>query len=368
MAVLTYQCPHCGGELVFDPKDGRFACPFCLSRFTEDEVKALDPARQSEQAAQPSGEAEAASSAREQPAGEDAADEFAAHAVVYHCPTCGAEIVTDDTTAATRCHYCHNPVVLEGRLSGADKPDALIPFRYDREQAVHSFLDWVGKRKFVPRDFFSKKQIENLTGVYLPYWVTDAGGEVSLRGVGRRVRIWRTGDIEYTETRNYRVERAGSIEFKEYTSIALQKADRELTTRILPYDFSELIDFSMPYLSGYQADRYDIARETVAPGVENQLRAYSEQLLRGRVDGYASVSVENVQADLSRQSWRCALLPVWLLTYRDKRKDKLYYFAMNGQTGEIVGELPLSRGRLAALFAAVFVPVFLLTLLGGWLL
>lgn len=358
MAVLTYQCPHCGGELVFDPQQGRFSCPYCTSVFTKAEVEALDPARAADKKA-----ADAA-----EDAAPDAADAFAAHAAVYECPSCGAQIVADDTTAATRCHYCHNPVVLESRLSGEDMPDALIPFRYDRDEATRMFLDWVGKRRFVPRDFFSKKQIENLTGVYFPYWVTDASGDASLCGTGRKIRVWRTGDIEYTETRSFRVERAGRVSFKQFTSVALQKADQQLTSRILPYDFREMIDFSMPYLSGFQADRRDVARETLAPAVEEQLRGYSEQLLREQAGGYASFSSEGTQTAFDRQDWRYALLPVWLLTYHDKRSGKLYYFAMNGQTGEIVGELPLSRGRLAALFAAVFVPVFLLTLLGGWLL
>lgn len=356
MEALTYKCPNCGGGLVFDPSSGQFKCEFCLSKFTEEELKQHFPGQT---------EPDAAESAEESKPEQD--DEFAAHSMAYRCPSCGAEIITDDTTAATFCYYCHNPIVCEGRLSGAFKPDKVVPFEIDRKTAEKTFLDWVKKRKFVSRDFFGKKQLEKMTGVYFPYWMTEAGLFGTLEGTARQVRVWVAGDIEYTETTTYRVHRAGKLHFREYLSLAFRKGDQTLLSRILPYDMSRAVDFAMPYLSGFQAEKRDVERSEAELPVQNTLHAYSEDLLRDTTGGCGILTGESTQFSQEQYDWKYCLLPVWLMTYRG-RDNKMYYFALNAQTGEIVGELPLSRGRLVGLFYGVAAVVTLLVLIGGMLL
>ena len=140
MPVITYQCPNCGGGLLFDPESQKYKCEYCLSLFSEGELKDLFEKEEGRR------EPEAM--------------------VIYHCPSCGAEIVTDDTTAASFCYYCHNPVVLSGRLLGRFAPDEIIPFTIDREKAVEIFNQWIGRKRFVPKAFYSPDQIEKITGVY----------------------------------------------------------------------------------------------------------------------------------------------------------------------------------------------------------
>ncbi len=181
MAVISYKCPNCGGELVFDPKSGEYKCPYCTSTFPIDHI---EQGEETEKQAEDKTEAKAA----DETAGETG------QAVVYTCPSCGAEIVTDETTAATFCFYCHNPVVLSGRLSGKYLPDQVIPFAIDKKEAVNKFMDFVGKKKFVPRAFFSKDQIEKMSGVYFPFWSYTCDLDGQLEGEGRRLRIWRTGE------------------------------------------------------------------------------------------------------------------------------------------------------------------------------
>ena len=117
---------------------------------------------------------------------------------VYHCPSCGAEIVTDATTAATQCFYCHNPVVLSGRLSGEFRPEYVIPFAIPKEEAEKRFLHWARSKRFVPRDFFHKSRIQKLSGVYFPYWMVDCKLDGAMEATANRVRVWRTGNTEYT--------------------------------------------------------------------------------------------------------------------------------------------------------------------------
>ena len=123
MAVVAYKCPSCGAPLEFSPESQKFECAYCGSSFTEEELLAATPAQSEEQTLSPE---EAAAAGEEE-------------AVLYTCPSCGAQIVTTATTAATHCLYCHSPVVLEGRLQGEFHPDRVIPFVFSREEEEQRF-------------------------------------------------------------------------------------------------------------------------------------------------------------------------------------------------------------------------------------
>ena len=164
MSVVSYKCPNCDGELVFNPKTQKYRCEYCASAFSQEELDQMQP----EGAHQPRPEPES----REQ----ENTSSMEPEGNVYRCPSCGAEIVTDD--------YCHNPVVLFGRVSGEYLPHKIIPFAIDKKQATEKFLEYVHSRKFVPKAFFNKSQIEKISGVYFPYWMVDMDMEGSLQAEG----------------------------------------------------------------------------------------------------------------------------------------------------------------------------------------
>ena len=174
MAIISFKCPNCDGELIFDPATQKYKCEYCNSLFTQEELDAMKPMQGEEPDAvaqeQAGGERADETAAVEQTAGERES-EPEGEAVYYSCPSCGAEIVTDATTAATFCYYCHNPVVLSGRLSGEFAPDHVIPFQIDRDKAKEIFAQWIKKKKYVVDEFYSSKQVESMTGVYFPYWL-----------------------------------------------------------------------------------------------------------------------------------------------------------------------------------------------------
>ena len=159
MAVISFKCPNCDGELVFEPSTGKYKCEYCASSFSQAELDAMQPASATDEVVK-----------EDTTDGDVSATSAEGEAVLYHCPSCGAEIATDETTAATFCYYCHNPVVLSRRLEGEFLPDQVIPFQYEKKQAIEKFLEYVGKKKFVPKAFFNKKQIELISGVYFPFW------------------------------------------------------------------------------------------------------------------------------------------------------------------------------------------------------
>ncbi len=347
MSAITYKCPNCDGGLVFDPQSGAYVCEYCLSRFEEKDL--TDQKTENNEETKET---------------EDAKD--IQEAVVYRCPSCGAEIVTDETTAATFCFYCHNPVVMEGKLQGEYLPDGIIPFKIAREEAISRFQEWIGKKKFIPRGFYSKRQIEKMSGVYFPYWIYDCQTKGAMSGTARDVRVWRVGDTEYTETKTYAIRREGELNFRHLPKTALQKAQNAMLKGIFPYEFGALEPFYMGYLSGFQAEKRDIEKNVLTETVHQEIQSYAKKRMRDTVSGHHGFSVEHQNYHISEEKFRYTLLPVWVLTYQE-RAGNVYYFAMNGQTGEIVGKLPVDVKKLLILGVTIFFAVLFLMLMGGLL-
>ena len=369
--AVVYQCPCCGAGLGFDPEKQTFACEFCLSEFDESRLSGSD----------------AAEAAQKQAAEGEA---YCEQMNLFTCPNCGAEVVADDNTAADFCYYCHNPVIHAGRLSGQMKPHKIIPFRITKEEAEEIFLKWCKSKWFLPGSFRSRAHAQQIRGIYFPYWVTDADAIGSVDYDATRVRTWRMGDFIYTETKEYKLEREGNIHFEDIVTCALsdgkpaeeaskesakesRKADsfdtdKHMLEGILPYPSAELMDFSMPYLSGFLAKKRDIERETLSEEVRGRMQVYTDALLRRTVtQPYATVKTNEANVDIQSSHWEYALLPVWVLTYTHT-DGKVYTFAINGSTGKIYGELPVSRLKLAILAGAIALPVTaILSVLGGML-
>lgn len=346
MAVLSYKCPNCGGELIFDPNTQKYKCEYCFTDISQEKLDTLKPAQSSEKKTENY--------------------DTDSKAVFYQCPSCGAEIVTEETTAATFCYYCHNPVVLSGRVSGEFLPDKIIPFSIDKKKATEKFLEYVHSKKFVPRAFFNKQQIEKISGVYFPYWMVDMDLDGSMQAEARNLRVWRTGDTEYTETKLYRVERAGDIHLEDITKNALKKSNSQLSEGVLPYDVSKVEEFHMGYLSGFLAEKRDIEEKELSVAVRQEADEYGQKILRGTVKGYSSVSVKSCHLNRQKENWDYIMLPVWTVTYKG-RDQKTYYYSMNGQNGNVYGELPIDYKKVWGLGGIISAIVLVLGLIGGYL-
>ena len=357
MGAVSYKCPNCGGDLQFDPAGQQYKCEYCGSVFTQQELDAMQPPEGSEQQGFAEESAQTEDDGFSEPSG-------MGQAVIYSCPSCGAEIVTDETTAATFCYYCHNPVVLSGRLSGEYLPDHIIPFQIDRNQAIESIRKHIQKKMFVPKAFFDEQQIEKVSGIYYPYWVYDCDGDASIQGEATRSRVFRSGDYEVTETDVFTVEREGSIHLENLTRNALKKSDRALVENVQPYSLQQMKPFSMGYLSGFFAEKRDMEKDQFYQDIKKTVEGYSENLLRDTVSGYGTFTVMHKDFQPRSQHWQYVLLPVWVLTYI--KGEKIYYFALNGQNGNVSGKLPVDGKKLAFAAILIFLVVTALGLIGGF--
>lgn len=349
MESIQYKCPNCNADLRFNPKKQGFSCAFCDSFFTAEECKtANEQMLAEEQAAAP------------------ASDAFAEQNQLYHCESCGAELITDLQTTATECLYCHNPVVLNGRLSGEYRPSKVIPFKISREQAEEIFRTWCGKRKFLPKDFLSESQLIHLHGVYVPFWVADCHIRGMMTAECHKIRRWTSGDNHYTEVREYEVIRNAELDFEGIPADGESKVPDELMEAIEPFDYRETVNFEMAYLSGFMSDKYDVNKAQVFPRVRNRAVNGSDQMLRSSMTGYDSVRVIRSEMNILQTKWQYMLLPVWFMSYQ--YQGKRYDFAVNGQTGKQAGTPPLNQGKLSLVCLMIVLVSALLGALGGFLL
>ena len=350
MGTLSYKCPGCGGPLKWDASKQQYSCEYCLSGYTEEELKRLTPQKENYRDVTEE-EAEAMNAA-------GGKAEASGKVRLYQCPSCGAQIVTDETTAASSCYYCHTPVVMEDRLKGISAPDKVIPFTIDKAKAETIFKNWLGKRKYAPKGFFDPGRIDGMTGVYFPYWIYNAQVHGQAQGTGEKDRVWTSGSERYTETSVFRIDKSGDMPVSNLSRLALNKASRVLCESVAPFDYEKMRPFSNGYLSGFFAECRDVEKSTIETDVRDEVRSYAANMLRNNLQaGYTRVRLTNVRTEITKEHWEYVLMPVWTVTYKD-RDGKIYYFSVNGSTGKTVGELPVDKGRLALLFAKIFVPVF----------
>lgn len=371
MEAVTHKCPNCGGALLFQPEDQKFHCPYCLSVFTEEEVLAFEKKEQEAKVADLLTSPESSTGDEVKESQSTTADQELppSDLELYLCPNCGAEIVTDPTTAATFCYFCHNPVALSARLSGKFQPEKVLPFAISKEKAVTAFLEWTKKKWFIPKNFFSEKQIQLLTGVYFPYWHVEADVDGSFRGKGTTLRVWRVGELEYTETKQFAIYRKGHLKFSRLIKNALSKnVQKNMVTSVQPFSMEKAIPFHTQYLAGFQAEKRDIEYDTLKPEIQQELKNYTAELLKSTANRYNTVVTEHTEAIIEKEDNHYVLLPVWLLTYKNKGSDTVYYYAMNGETGKVAGVLPLNYRKLALVSGGIFLAFLLLFLLGGYFL
>lgn len=379
--VLTHKCPNCGGPLLFEPKSQKFHCEYCGSSFTEQEVTAFEAQQNAAKVSENFVSDFSASATGEitdenkivrenadetEKSGENADENTVG---LFLCPSCGAELVTDATTASTFCYYCHNPVVLTERLSGQFLPEKILPFQIEREEAEQEFLDWVGRKKFVPNSFFNKKQIQNLSGVYFPYWAVDAALNGELSADAMNLRVWVVGDTEYTEHSKYAISRAGQTQFRDLIKNALTKnLSDKMVGAVQPFDMRAAISFKNQYLSGFLTEKRDIEFAEMKENVEQEFRQYADGLMESTIVGYNSVSNLRSRQQINLLDEAYVLLPIWLVTYKEKGNNKLFYYAMNGQTGKVAGVLPIDKKKLWLVSSALSLVVLLLGIFVGFMM
>jgi len=348
--VTNFQCPNCTGPLRFAGESGLLECDHCGSKF---EVSVIEQIY--------ADKVQAAASAGTEPkwdvsaAGEAWSQEEASHLRAYSCPSCSAEIICDDTTAATSCPYCGNPTVVPAQLTGQLKPDYVIPFRLDKNAAMEALKKYYKGKKFLHKDFANANHIEEIKGIYVPFWLFDGESDAAMRFHGEKSRTYTKGNYEITETDHFRVTREGSVAFQKVPVDGSSKMPDAHMDAIEPFGYADLRPFSTAYLPGFLADKFDEDADTCIKRANARILESTERAFASTISGYTTLAREYSNIILRKGDVHYALMPVWLLS--TKWKDQIFLFAMNGQTGKLIGDLPVDRGRYWSWFARIALPI-----------
>lgn len=332
MGVLDHKCPSCGSPLKFNPKDQNWTCNYCNSAFTLDNLIK-------------------SKSIKEVIFNNKFSD-------VYNCPDCGAAVVTDKYTSATSCVYCGNVALIKAKLSNEFKPDKILPFKIDKNDVIDIFQKYQKKNPFMPKLFNKKENIEKITGIYVPFWLINSRVNAKYELLATLIREWSVKNDNVVDKSVFELKREAILEFNDIPLDGSVRFNDDMMHSLEPFDFDELKDFNYAYLSGFLAEIYDSKPEEKLKEIEDVIKSSTEKLLKEREHGYNSLTFKNKHIDVNIATAKYALLPVWMVnvTYNNKK----YLLAVNGQTGKMIGNVPLNMKKIILFFIVIALFLYLL--------
>lgn len=350
--ITNYKCPACTGPLQFKGSSGQMECEYCGSTYGVDEIEKLY-----EEANDKAVDAKAKADAKDGEVDwEYTSSEWKEDGIkAYNCPSCGAELLCDDNTAAGSCPYCGNPTVVPGQFAGTLKPDFVVPFKLDKEHAISALKSHYKGKPLLPKSFTDGNHIEEIKGVYVPFWLYDGTSDGNVLFEATKSHSRRRGKEEVTITEYYDVVRAGNMAFEKIPADASSKMPDDLMDSIEPYDYKDMKPFSKAYLTGYMADKYDVeakdnAGRAITRATESTKRAFERD-----IQGFDTISVKKANINVEQGKVSYAMMPVWMLNTKWNGQD--YLFAMNGQTGKMVGDLPSDKKKAATIAAIILLVI-----------
>lgn len=335
MDVLDHECPSCGANIPFNPVTQKWDCKYCGASYNLEDFKKYDNEIKEENKKEEKIEI----------------DE-------YECPNCGAKVVTDSNTSATSCVYCGSSTIIKNRLQGEFKPSKVIPFSQPKERAIEEFYKFSKKKWFAPKEFCRRENIQKVEGVYIPFWLYNCKSSGKIQADLKRFTTWSSGDYRYTKVDIYDCVREGNMEFIGVPVDGSTKFADDIMDSIEPYDYEKMKGFSPSYLSGFLAEKYDVEMEDAYSRAKSRINNSTIAELKSNISGFDVVTVRDSNIDIQRDSDEYVLLPVWMLNIM--YKNKMYTFAMNGQTGKMVGNVPISPKKL--ILKALIVELLLTTI------
>ncbi len=327
--MCMFRCPNCGGKMVFDIPSQQLKCTSCGSQtevrdYREDNSAAYDGM------------------------------------TLYTCRSCGAQLVSPDESAVAFCSYCGSEQILAEKYTGKYQPRKIIPFRVSGKECRDAYTKILDKAFYAPKEFRDPAFIDRFRGIYIPYWNYRVGfteDELNVKGE----KEYTKGDYIYTEEYDLKAKIEGKSENTYFD--ASSNFDDSIAEQIVPFREKGFVDYDPGYLAGFYADRADVPEEQYREEAEAQ---GTENAVKGIAHAYRSKKI-TPRMPKNRQLRELLgthlegadtyLFPVWFLTWR--KRDRVAYAVVNGQTGKITSDLPVDTGRFfivtlvtaAALFA-----------------
>lgn len=282
----------------------------------------------------------------------------------FKCTGCGAEVtINTETTMTARCHWCRHVFGVNEQVANGAVPDAVLPFRITKDDAVARIRQFVDKRRlFALKAFKDQFTPENVVGVYMPYMIVDSNVSASVSGKGEiKTRQYTRGEGDkkktYYDADVYQVDRA--VDFTvddlplessaERGNLDTKANTNNIINAILPFDTKNARKWNASYLLGFSSEKRNLDVEKMKPRLEDQLLSIARAQVEGSVRRYdRGVRWEQERVDLHGSRWVSMYLPVWLYSYHQPGRNggMLHYIAVNGRTGETMGSVPVQQWKL----------------------
>jgi len=351
---VEYKCPKCTGPLHYSATEQKMQCEYCQSTFDVAEVEAMfqNDIQHAQTAATGSG-------GWDQSGLSDGWEGDNVNS--YNCRSCGAQVISETNELSINCPYCNNPTVLLGKFQGTMKPDYIIGFKLDKAQAVARLKKHYKGKFFLPKAFSSENHVNEIKGMYVPYWLFSGEVEGSITYKADKTYTKEEGDYKVKTVEHYKIHREGKFKFNKLPMDASSKLDDTYMESVEPFNYADMVPFSSSFLPGFMADIYDVSIEDTAGRISERLINSMKENFRKTVHGYENVRIDSDAINIRKDTVNYAFLPVWILN--TKWNDKNYTFMMNGQTGKFVGDLPVDTAKFLATFASIFVGLSIIIML-----
>ena len=347
MDSLDNKCPSCGAPIKFNPTKQCWDCEYCGSNFNLKELQKYNNASNAK-----------VNIKKENVIKTEEIDS-------YHCKNCGAVIVADEYTTSTFCVYCGSTAILKERIQNNRVPDMIIPFAKKKEDAITAFKKLSKGRPLMPKFFNNQENIEKIRGVYIPFWVYSLNIDGNVVLSGQKVKRWSVGNTEYVKTDIYEMVREGNMIFNRVPVDGSTRFTDDIMNTIEPFDYKGLKEYNHAYLSGFLAEKYDVATESAFKTAVSRIEESSKNTVKNSCMGYSNVNIKTNNMRPVAKTEEYILLPVWMVNV--KYKDKMYLFAMNGQTGEFVGNIPLDVKKTIIYAVAIFAICLIISIIVSYI-
>ena len=313
LSAESVKCPTCGSNIVYEPELGSMMCRNCGNIYSPDTMESRGSLGISKEHDY-MGDSDVSG------------DDKKRHEIV--CNSCGATLIADENTMSTMCPFCGSPALITRRMTREFKPDYIIPFKIDKDQAKTIAKNWLNTRSYVPWGFKNKCRLTNMTALYVPFWLLDCVVHSEMGGTGKNGGR----ALEVNAKMAYHVK---GVPFDASVKIA-----NKLMEAIEPYDYKDMVRFESKYLQGFYADKYDQVPTDITNRIVRRIDKFSRDeigLISHRYQEFEVRSEKNLTW-MSDASVKYCLLPVWFMTV--EFEGSTYQFAINGQTGEASGQVP----------------------------
>ena len=326
------KCPNCGATVFFDPATGGMHCDYCgytcelPKADAEHEICEMD--------------FESALHTESFNWGEQKKE--------VQCKQCGAVTVYDALETAAVCPFCGSTSVMPAANENTIAPGAVCPFAITKDQAGERFTRWIKGKLFTPRKAKKNARPEAFQGVYLPYWTYDAQTTSNFTGRAGYDRTVKDRDGNKKTVTEWRHVSGVYQEFFDDVTVMASKRQKDSGVRACePFDFSKLVPYSPQVVAGFIAERYSVglkegwesAQKTIQSNLRSDIQSYIRR--HWNADRADSVHFSTLYSNIT---YKYLLVPTWISSF--KYKDKVYQFAVNGQTGKVGGKAPVSAWRV----------------------